>query len=71
MNKKAIIEAVKEIARLAVFGAIGAVLTWATSKVGSFDPTSIQYLVVTAVIRFVDKWVHANENIKAKGLLPF
>lgn len=71
MNKKAIVEAVKEVARLAAFAAISAAATWVASKVATFDPTTVQYIIGTAVLRFVDKYIHNDTGTKAKGLLPF
>lgn len=71
MDKQAIIEAVKELARIAFFGAIAAVLSWATTKIANIDPNSVYAVVGTIVLRVVDKWVHENENVKAGGLAPF
>lgn len=71
INKQAIYKAAKEVARLAFFGAIASVLSWATTQVASLPADSVYAIVGTVVLRFIDKYVHANENIEAKGLLPF
>lgn len=71
MNKQAILETVKELARLAIFGAISALVTWLTSKVATFDPTTLQYIVGTVILRAADKYVHNDPSNKAKGILPF
>lgn len=70
MNKQAIIEAVKEVGRLAFLGALAAVVLWLQQKAGS-DPTTLQFIIYTAVGRFLDKYIHANSNIKANGIAPF
>lgn len=71
VNKKAIWEAVKEVARLALFAAIAAVLSWAATQVANLDPNSVYTIVLAAALRFADKWVHENKDIKANGLAPF
>ena len=71
MNKQAIIEAIKEAARLAFFAALAALVAWATDKLGALDPTSLQVVIGTAVLRIIDKFVHENKDIKAKGIAPF
>lgn len=71
MNKQAIIEAVKEVGRLAFFAALTAVLGWATTKVSSLDPSSVYYIVGTLVLRAVDKYLHTNPDTKATGIAPF
>jgi len=71
MNWNAIWEAVKEVARLAFFAALSAAVAWATTKLTALDPTSVWVLVGTVVLRFVDKWIHENENVRASGIAPF
>lgn len=71
MNKEAILEAVKEVGRLAFFAALTAVLGWASTKVSSFDPTSTYYIVGTVLLRLVDKYVHASPDIDRNGIAPF
>ncbi len=69
--QKAIIEALKEAGRIALFAAIAAVIGWATTQVSSWDPNSTYYIVATVLIRLADKYVHENKDIKADGIAPF
>jgi len=71
MNKKAIVEALKEVARLAFFAAMSAAVGWAAQKAQLLDPTSTQYIIATLALKFLDKWVHENDQIEAKGIAPF
>lgn len=71
MNKQAIWEATKEVVRLALFATASAVVAWATTKLTSLDPSSVQVMVGTVVLRFVDKWIHENQATKLNGLAPF
>lgn len=71
LNTNAIIEGVKEVARLALFAALGAVIAYATSLQGSFDPTSLEAIVLAVVLKFADKYVHKNDAIKLNGIAPF
>lgn len=70
-NKKAIIEGVKEAGRVAFLGALSAVILWAGTLVSSLDPTSLQYIVLTILLKAGDKFVHKSEDIKATGIAPF
>lgn len=70
MNKQAILESVKEVARLAFFAALTAIVGWASQKVAGLDPTSIHYVIGTLLLRFVDKYVHKSD-MKANGIAPF
>lgn len=69
MNTDALFQAMKEVVRLAVFAAVSA---FVASLLSSFDgSTEPVFVVLTLVLRFVDKWIHENENTNWKGLLPF
>lgn len=70
INKQAIIEAIKEVGRLAFFAALAAVVMWVQEQAGS-DPTTTQFLIYTTIGRFLDKLVHDSPEIKAKGIAPF
>lgn len=59
-------EAAKEVARLALMGAVGAIIAWLTDL-----DQSTTVVVVTFVLRYVDKWLHKSENTELKGLVPF
>lgn len=71
MDKKAILEAVKEVGRLVFFAGLTAVIGWATTKISSFDPTSTYYIVGTMVLRFLDKYIHDSETTERSGIAPF
>lgn len=71
MNKQAIIEAAKEVGRLALFAALTAVVGWAGQQVNAFDPTTLQYVLGTAALRFVDKYLHKSPDTKLNGVAPF
>lgn len=70
-TKQALWEAFKEVARLAFFAALAAVVGWLADKVNLLDPTSVYYVLATAALRFADKYVHENKNIDSKGIAPF
>lgn len=70
-DKKAIIEGAKEAGRVAFLGALSAVILWAGTLVSSLDPTSLQYIVLTILLKAGDKFVHKSEDIKATGIAPF
>lgn len=70
-DKKAVIEGLKELSRVAFLGALSAVILWAGTLVSSLDPTSLQYIVLTIVLKAGDKFVHKSEDIKATGIAPF
>ena len=73
-TKKALIDGLKEFARLVIFGAIGGAIAAAGAAVNLLPEP---WMVTTAagVITFIgkawDKYVHKNENIEANGILPF
>lgn len=71
MNKQAIIEAIKEVARLAFFAAISAVIAWATTKLAKLDPNSVYVIVGTVILRAADRYVHKDDGLKVNGLAPF
>lgn len=69
-TKKAIIESAKEVLRIAFFGAVTAVLGYASTKVASLDPSSAYYIVGTILLRAIDKYIHENKNIGSNGISP-
>lgn len=71
MNRKAVVEAIKEVLRLAALAAISAVLSWATTKVASLPPNSVYTLVLTVVLRAVDRYIHKDPGTKLPGIVPF
>lgn len=70
-NKEAIFEAFKEVARIAVFAAITAIIGWATMKLSSYDPTSEFYIIGTTLLRAIDKYIHERKDVPLKGITPF
>lgn len=71
MDKKAIIEGVKEVLRIAYLAAAVAVLGYASEKLNMLDPTSTFYIVGTLALKFADKVVHKSERTKRSGIAPF
>lgn len=71
MNTQAIIEGIKEVARLALFAVISVVLAWGSEKLAGLDPSSAWVIGGTLVLRFLDKWIHENQSISATGISPF
>lgn len=63
-------ETVKEALRIAVCGALSALVLWLQEKAGGLDPSSLQYAVLAVILRLADKFEH-NRPTKRKGLLPF
>lgn len=71
MNRNALVEAVKEGGRIALFAALAALVAFASDKLAGLDPSSTAVIVGTVVLRLVDKFVHINGKIKANGVAPF
>lgn len=70
-TRAAVIETTKELARIALFGAISAVLSYLTTKVGNLPPDSAYTLIGTLLLRAADKYVHSHADIAANGIAPF
>ena len=71
IEKKALIEAAKEPARIAFLGALAAILLWLSQLLTSLDPSSLQYIVLTIILKAGDKYVAKSKKIDAKGIAPF
>lgn len=69
--KDAIMSTVKEGLRIALFAALSALIAWASNKLAGLDPSSSAVVIGTILIRLVDKYVHENKDINAKGIAPF
>ena len=65
MNK-AITEAAKELGRVLLFAAISWGIAYLTAL-----PESQTTLIGLFLLRTLDKFVHENDNIKAKGIAGF
>ena len=66
----AVKSATTEIIRLAIFAAISAFVASVTETITKLEPNTVT-IGLLIVLRFTDKWIHKNENLSAKGLLPF
>ena len=67
-------EASKDTARLALFGAIGTLVTYGVDSILPDLPGEVKaavLVIVTALLVWVDSYIHNNKDIKAKGLVPF
>lgn len=71
MDKLAIYESVKELARIVVFAAVAAAVTAALDYLAGLNSAELWVIVLTAALRFADKYIHTAEGIKANGLVPF
>lgn len=71
INWEALKKSALELGRIAFFGAISAVITWLTALLTDIPATSVQALLITALLRAADKYVHKDENINLSGLAPF
>lgn len=59
-------ETIKFIIRMVILVGGPQLLAWAATK-----PGSVWANVASAVLPILDKWVHENDNIGQKGLVPF
>ncbi len=66
MNKKAILEAAKELGRVLLFAAVG----WAISYFSNL-PENTTTMVALLVLRGLDKYLHENDNVRLNGIAPF
>ena len=62
-------ESFKEIARLAIFAGVGAIVASLSQSVTNLDQNLVT-AVILIVLRFTDKLVHES-SLKAKGIVPF
>lgn len=70
MDRKAVLESIKEVLRLAFFAAVAAAVAWVTTKLSTLDPSSTWVIVGTVVLRLVDKYIHVSPNTKLTGISP-
>ncbi len=59
-----IVKAVKEVVRLSILAVVAWFMAWASNQGGEV------FVIITALLRGVDKWVHENPS-RFNGLLPF
>ena len=66
MNKKALLEALKELARLVVFALPGVLIQIFTDN----PERALGYgTAILTVLRGLDKYIHENPKINARGLI--
>ena len=65
MDKEAILSATKEVLRIAVLGAIGALIAWLTSL-----DQNTTVIVTLFVLRYIDRYLHKS-GVVEKGLTRF
>jgi hypothetical protein len=72
MNKKALIEGLKELARVAVIAAIPVIVSGIDTIQGGFEINwmLVQAVVAVAILKAIDKYIHKSD-IELKGILPF
>jgi hypothetical protein len=85
MDNKALLELAKSFGRFIYFGLLGLVATFLVSLGSdqslanahvtiagtSFNVGFVILAVVAGVAKAIDRYVHANDNIDAKGIAPF
>lgn len=64
-------EMFKEGGRLVIFAAVAALVSFLLNTVVPTLPSTSTTMILTLVLRMVDKWVHENEDVKANGLTPW
>lgn len=69
----AFIEALKELARVAILASIPVITSSINTITGEFnlDWRILFAAVVIAVLKALDKYIHKNESTELKGVLPF
>lgn len=72
-DKTALIEALKELARVAILASIPVITSSINTITGEFnlDWRILFAAVVIAILKALDKYIHRNENTELKGMLPF
>lgn len=71
VDKKAVVEAVKLVLRIALFGALSTVVTWALNVFLPGLPEGEIRTILTVLVTMLDKYIHENPAIESKGIAPF
>lgn len=71
MNKKAVVDTLKEAGRIALFAAASALVAWGLERLGVQNQTDIVVIAGTIILRLIDKFLHKDDSIKLNGLAPF
>lgn len=70
----AINEAGKDTSRMAVFGAVSTIVTYALNTLFPTLPTEVQGAILVllfALLVWVDSYIHNRQDVRWNGLLPF
>lgn len=59
-------ETIKFVLRMVILVAGPQLLAWAAAR-----PGSLWANIASAVLPVVDKWIHENDNLESKGIVPF
>jgi hypothetical protein len=71
MNKEVAINFIKEALRVAILGAVSALVALGLNELGAADQTNEIVIIGTLLLKGLDRAIHENKNTEAKGLLPF
>jgi hypothetical protein len=66
-DKEALWEAIQEIARIAFFGGISALVAVGLNRLAGLPQTET-VVIGTFILKFIDKYIHDNPKIKFNGL---
>ena len=61
-------ETAQELARVAFFAALSAVVAFAANKLAGMNQSETIVIVGTLVLKMVDGYIHENPKIKSNGL---
>ena len=67
MDKKALVEASQELVRLVFFAVLGVGISFGLGKLADVPQTETTVIFV-AVLKWLDRYVHENKDIKLNGL---
>jgi len=71
MNKQVAINIIKEALRVAILGAVAALVAFGLKELGAADQTNQIVIIGTLLLKGIDRAVHENKDTEAKGILPF
>jgi hypothetical protein len=68
LNKAVIWEAVQEMARVAFFGAVSALISFGLQQLGVKNQQEPVIMIGTLLLKGLDKYIHDNPKIDSTGL---
>ena len=68
LDKKVLYEALQEMARVAFFASVSALVAYGLKQLSGQDQSQTVVLVGTLLLKGLDKYVHDNPAIKSNGL---